>query len=116
MLGRGVNEILAKGQNVFRNVDPLFLNADAVVVNLEDPLTTSTNNLKQTVPLKANPIYTHELKDNNVVVACLANNHIMDYGNTGLTDTINALKTNGINYTGAGENLDQATSTCLSKY
>ncbi len=109
MLGRGVNGILARGQNVFRNVDPLFLNADAVVVNLEDPLTTSSNNLKQTVPLKANPIYTHILKDNNVVVTCLANNHIMDYGNTGLTDTINALKTNGINYTGAGENLDQAT-------
>ena len=109
MLGRGVNGILARGQNVFRNVDPLFLNADAVVVNLEDPLTTSSNNLKHTVPLKANPIYTHVLKDNNVVVTCLANNHIMDYGNTGLTDTINALKTNGINYTGAGENLDQAT-------
>ncbi|MGB8232358.1 MAG: CapA family protein [Methanobacterium sp.] len=110
MLGRGVNGILAKGVNVFHNVDPLFLNADAVVVNLEDPLTLSTDNLKHTVPLKANPAYTHVLKDNNVVVTCLANNHIMDYGNKGLNDTINTLQNNGINYTGAGENLEQATT------
>ena len=109
MLGRGVDRILAGGQNVFINVDPLFLNADAVVVNLEDPLTNSSINYKKTVPLKANPIYAPLLKKNNIVVACLANNHIMDYGNSGLTDTINALKSNGINYTGAGDNLDQAT-------
>jgi gamma-polyglutamate biosynthesis protein CapA len=109
MLGRGVDKILANGQNVFINVDPLFLNADAVVVNLEDPLTTSSINYKKTVPLKANPIYAPLLKKNNIIVACLANNHIMDYGDTGLTDTINALKSNGINYTGAGDNLDQAT-------
>jgi len=92
MLGRGVDGILASGQNVFGNVDPLFLNADAVVVNLEDPMTTSSVNFKKTVPLKANPIYAPILKKNNIEVACLANNHIMDYGNTGLTDTINALK------------------------
>lgn len=109
MLGRGVDGILESGQNVFKNVDPLFLNADAVVVNLEDPMTTSSINFKKTVPLKANPIYAPVLKNNNIVVACLANNHIMDYGNTGLTDTINALRSNGINYTGAGDNLDQAT-------
>ena len=109
MLGRGVDGILASGQNVFSNVDPLFLNADAVIVNLEDPMTTSSVNFKKTVPLKANPIYASVLKKNNIVVACLANNHIMDYGNTGLTDTINALKSNGINYTGAGDNLNQAT-------
>jgi poly-gamma-glutamate synthesis protein (capsule biosynthesis protein) len=109
MLGRGVDGLLASGQNVFRNVDPMFLNADAVVINLEDPMTTSSTNFKKTVPLKANPIYAPLLKKNNIVVACLANNHIMDYGNTGLTDTINTLKSNGINYTGAGYNIDQAT-------
>jgi gamma-polyglutamate biosynthesis protein CapA len=109
MLGRGVDGLLARGQNVFRNVDPMFLNADAVVINLEDPMTNSSINFKKTVPLKANPIYAPLLKKNNIVVACLANNHIMDYGDTGLTDTINTLKSNGINYTGAGYNIDQAT-------
>ena len=109
MLGRGVDGILASGQNVFSNVDPLFQNADAVVVNLEGPLTTSSNNSKLSIPLKANPIYAPVLKDNKVAVACLANNHIMDYGDKGMTDTITALKNNGINYTGAGDNLEQAT-------
>ena len=110
MLGRGVDNLLESGQNVFRDVDPLFLNSDGAIVNLEDPLTTSTTNFKQSVPLKANPNYTHELKDNNVIVTCLANNHIMDYGDLGLNNTISALQSNGLNYTGAGQNLNQATT------
>ncbi len=110
MLGRGVDGILASGQNVFRDVDPLFLNSDGAIVNLEDPLTTSSTNFKQTIPLKANPNYTHILKDNNVIVTCLANNHIMDYGNLGLNNTLSTLQSNGLNYTGAGQNLDQATT------
>ena len=99
MLGRGVDNLLGSGQNVFRDVDPLFLNSDGAIVNLEDPLTTSTTNFKLTVPLKANPKYTYELKDNNVIVTCLANNHIMDYGDLGLNNTISALQSNGLKIT-----------------
>lgn len=109
MLGRGVGNVLAGGQNVFRYVDPLILNSDGVVVNLEGPLTTSSANVKDTIPLKANPNYVNALKDNNVKVACLANNHIMDYGETGMENTINILENSGIQYTGAGEDLSQAT-------
>jgi gamma-polyglutamate biosynthesis protein CapA len=109
MLGRGVDDILSDGRNVFQNVEPLFQNSDGVIINLEGPFTTSISNFKQTVPLKANPVYTHVLKDNNVVVACLANNHIMDYGGKGLADTISSLKSSAVNYTGAGNNLEQAT-------
>lgn len=109
MLGRNVESTLASGQNVFANVDKMFKNSDGAVINLEDPMTTSTTAYKSTIPLKANPIYAHVLKDNNVVVACLANNHIMDYGDIGLNDTISALTTTGVNYTGAGNNIEQAS-------
>lgn len=37
-------------------------------------------------------------------VACLANNHILDYGVDGLNDTIMILEKNEVNYLGAGEN------------
>ena len=109
MLGRGVDGILAGGQNVFANVDQLFKDSDGVVINLEDPMTTSSVAYKSTIPLKANPAYAHVLKDNNIVVACLANNHIMDYGDLGLNETIAALNSNALNYTGAGNNIDQAS-------
>lgn len=109
MLGRGVDSILSSGQNVFANVDHLFKNSDGAIINLEDPMTTSSVAFKSTIPLKANPAYAHVLKDNNIVVACLANNHIMDYGNTGLSDTLTALTKTGLNVTGAGNNLEQAS-------
>lgn len=109
MLGRGVDGILSNGVNIFQNVKSLFQNSDGAIINLEGPFTSSSTNFKQSIPLKANPSYAHVLKDNNVVVACLANNHIMDYGSKGLSDTISSLKSSGVNYTGAGENLEQAT-------
>ena len=62
MLGRGVDNLLESGQNVFRDVDPLFLNSDGAIVNLEDPLTTSTTNFKQSVPLKASELRIQRLE------------------------------------------------------
>ncbi len=109
MLGRGVDSILASGANVFANVDKMFKNSDGAVINLEDPMTTSSVAYKSTIPLKANPVYAHVFKDNNIVVVCLANNHIMDYGSPGLNDTMKALTTTGINFTGAGHNIEQAS-------
>jgi len=48
-------------------------------------------------------------------VATLANNHIMDYGPTGLHDTITALKENNVSYVGAGENIDKASQPLYYK-
>lgn len=39
---------------------------------------------------------------------CLANNHILDYGEKGLLDTIAALDSRNIPHAGAGRNLDEA--------
>jgi len=76
MLGRGVNSILASGQNVFANVENIFKNSDGAVINLEDPMTTYSIAYKSTIPLKANPAYVHVLKDNNIMIACLAKTSI----------------------------------------
>ncbi|MCE5214752.1 MAG: CapA family protein [Methanobacterium sp.] len=109
MTGSSVETVLADGQNVFIGLTPIFNQSDLVVINLEAPFTNSTDNWKQLIPLKANPQYAHLLKDNHINVATLGNNHIMDYGPTGLYDTISVLKADNISYVGAGENLDQAS-------
>lgn len=48
------------------------------------------------------------LKKLNVIGVCLANNHIMDFGDLGLKETIEILDKNNIMHTGAGKNLEAA--------
>ena len=42
-------------------------------------------------------------------VACVANNHMFDYGEQGFIDTLNGLKAMGITYVGGGMNYEDAT-------
>lgn len=109
MLTRGVDSLLDNNRDVFGDLTPLFKMSDLVVINLEDPFTNSKNNLKTVIPLKADPEHVQILKEDNINVACLANNHIMDYGETGLNDTVRALESYNITYVGAGSNLQQAS-------
>lgn len=80
------------------------------IVNLEGCI-----NLQEGVPIEkrgpnlSNNVKVVEiLKKLNVVAVCLANNHIMDFGATGLEDTIRLLESNGIKYFGAGKNIKEA--------
>lgn len=82
--------------------------ADIVFGNLENPLTTASIPVPKPIVLKTHPSLTSELKAINVKVVSLANNHICDYGDAGLFETIYNLKLNDIEYVGAGRNLDEA--------
>ena len=70
------------------DLNELFENSKEVFINLEAPITKSQN-----VSLKAGPSLKVDIKDANIIaalntsVACLANNHICDYGVEGLVDT-----------------------------
>lgn len=108
MLGRGVGSVIKSNSNIFGDLKPIFKQSDLVVVNLESPFTYSSKNFKKAVPLKANPAYARILKVNNVNAVALANNHIMDYGPQGLTDTLKTLDKYNITHIGAGENLQDA--------
>lgn len=86
--------------------------ASLVVANLESPITT------QETPVEQKP-YLHRTT-NPVVdtfdrrfVLCLANNHIMDYGPSGLFDTMDALDKAGIPHAGAGRDIDRAKTPRL---
>lgn len=92
----------------FKSVLPLFENCDLVLGNLETPLTNATVPFikNKTYIFKMHPSYAEILKAGRFNVVSIANNHIMDYGNKGLEDTIKALKEKGIEFTGAGLNLN----------
>lgn len=75
------------------------------VVNLEGPLTEQTTPITKSGPLlKASRQTVKAMKHLGIKSCSLANNHIMDYGNSGLFDTIKLLKDNEIEVLGAGIN------------
>ena len=79
--------------------------------NMEGVLSSDSNSenaVKGDVPLKCDPKYVPLAKANNRTIATLANNHVCDYGFTGMRDTIKYLKDAGITPMGAGENASDA--------
>src|SRR5690554_2740361 len=111
--------VINQSYNVLENIDPelveLFSRSDCNIVNLEAPVTESKNKILKTGPhLKADKQSTLEvLKYLNIHIAALANNHIKDYDEQGILDTINFCKSNNIQTIGAGKNLEEASTTTV---
>ncbi|MEW6506967.1 MAG: CapA family protein [Bacteroidota bacterium] len=88
---------------------------DVHITNLESPLTLSENKIKKSGPhLKAEPKNIKLLKSAGVNIACLANNHIYDFGEEGINDTIEICKENGIETLGIVNRTD-GNPHCLIK-
>ena len=58
---------------------------------------------------RVKPTYVTILNELGVDIAGLANNHVLDYGHDALTDTFTTLTDAGIEYTGAGNSLEEAS-------
>lgn len=86
----------------FEKVKSIFENDDLTIVNLETTLTTSTKKADKKFRFKGDPSYTNILKEGNIEMVNISNNHIYDYFQKGFLDTINALKDGGILYSGEG--------------
>lgn len=72
------------------NIYKLIGHCDLHITNLECPLTLSENKIEKSGPhLKAHPECVNLLKQAKVNIACMANNHIFDYHEQGILDTIN---------------------------
>lgn len=82
----------------FRNVRGVFAADDLTVVNLEGPLTTSTDAQEKQWRHKGRPEYISILSGSSVEVAYLGNNHRFDYGQAGSDETCQLLTNAGIGY------------------
>jgi poly-gamma-glutamate capsule biosynthesis protein CapA/YwtB (metallophosphatase superfamily) len=89
--------------------------ADLALVNLECPFTERGEKLPKNFNFRARPELVKILKEASVDVVTLANNHLMDYGADGLTDTIRTLGEAGIEWFGAGEHLKTARRPLVIK-
>lgn len=96
-------------EDIFKMSKFIKRNNYSVILNLEGPITTATKEIyKRGEHLRQSMRTIEVLKLLNVVAVSLANNHMMDYGEEGLRDTIQLLDANNIQHSGAGKNIDEA--------
>lgn len=109
--------VVTKKYNVLENVDQslidLFGSADCNIVNLEAPVTESECKIIKTGPhIKSEPESTlNVLKSLDINIAALANNHIKDYDERGVLDTLQFCEENNVQSIGAGVNINDASFT-----
>lgn len=115
MLGRKVSRNLRRHEPewLWGDTLPILNGADAVFANLESPITSSSQQWKQGLKMfhfKADPAAVRILECAGVRFVCLANNHILDFADRGLFDTLEALDAAGIGHAGAGRDAAEAAA------
>jgi len=93
----------------------LFANSQLNISNLEAPVTDSDSKILKTGPYVKSDKKSVEkvLKALNINLVTLANNHVLDYDQKGVTDTIQFCEQLNIQTVGAGANLKEAARTHL---
>lgn len=108
-----VNQPYTPSKKIDQSLIDLFSKSDINIVNLEAPVTDSESKILKTGPnIKSHRESTaNVLKALNVDVATLANNHVLDYDEKGVEDTLDFCKKQDIKTVGAGMNLNEASKT-----
>ncbi|WP_133159388.1 CapA family protein [Solitalea longa] len=116
MIGGMVNEKISENgfSYPWGNVLPLFKATDLNLINLEAPLTHFNKSQRiKSSNLKAEPTRIQTLMDARIDVVNIANNHILDFYEEGLIETIGLLNKAGIAHVGAGSNSQQAAQPVI---
>ena len=107
-----------------RTVDDAYVWGDALeelqrrkpaarIINLETSITASDQPAPKGINYRMHPANIGVLTAAGVDCATLANNHVLDWGDVGLYETLDALKQAGIRTTGAGRTLEEAESPAI---
>lgn len=115
MLGRSVKtkSELNNYEGIFKDVSYLWKDSQYISGNIESALLDNPENFEKSdkeIHLYAETKVAKLLKNNGFTMASLANNHLGDFGRDGVISTINAVKSSGLNYAGAGKNIDDAAT------
>jgi len=89
-------------------IAPVLSRADIAIVNLETAVTERGEAAAKEYVFRAPATAFEALRSAGVDVATIANNHGMDYGTTGLLDTLTASRGTGVSLVGGGTDADDA--------
>lgn len=96
---------------VYGDMLPTLRAADLRIVNCECALTLARKAVwKSGAVFKGLPAHALGLASVPFEVACLANNHVFDYGLPGFRETLGVLRRSGIRTVGAGMTFDEASA------
>lgn len=116
MLGRLVGDaILEYGpQYPWGDTLGILKKADLRIANLECPISDAGSPALNKRPVfRASPSAIGSLLEAGIDAVSLANNHVLDYGESALRDTIRMLDAAGIRHAGAGANARKAISPAV---
>ena len=99
-----VARLLKDPATAFGPITSVLKSADFTAVNLETPVTSRGQPQPKTYHFATTPRAFTALRDAGVDLVTIANNHILDYGQIGLADTLAAAKAAHFPYVGAGVN------------
>jgi poly-gamma-glutamate capsule biosynthesis protein CapA/YwtB (metallophosphatase superfamily) len=107
--GRATKPIREHGSDYpFRAVAPLLERGRVVLGNLEGPLARHARRHDRNFSYRVDPELAHALKRAGIGVVTLANNHLVDCGRRGVTETLDALSAAGVARIGAGRSVEDA--------
>ncbi|MGH3469136.1 MAG: CapA family protein, partial [Thermocrispum sp.] len=116
MLGRGVGDIAAAAGDVSLQLRPMqerLASPDITVGNLENTLSDAGEPTQGTDSFSAPPGIRGGLRDAGFDVIGLANNHLGDFGDTALVETVRLLRQGGFATFGAGHNPRRARAPAV---
>lgn len=94
--------LLSDPENAFGDIAPTLSSADIAILNLETAVTDRGSPQPKTYTFRAPATAFDALRSAGVDVVSLANNHALDYGQTGFTDTLDHAERAGFPVVGAG--------------
>jgi len=116
LLDRGVRQVIERhgvGTLFSGGVDSVFRSAQLVLGNLECPATKIEVPVQKRFIFRAEPEWLDTLRMHGITHLNLANNHSIDQGRQGLTDTRQNIIEAGMTPIGAGSNMQEAAEPVL---
>lgn len=92
---------------IFRKWNPMNP-LDIFMVNLENPVTGATEKIEKEFNFKMHPIHLSTLRNGGINIVNCANNHMHDFGEVGILESMNFLDSYGIARVGVGKNIEEA--------
>jgi poly-gamma-glutamate capsule biosynthesis protein CapA/YwtB (metallophosphatase superfamily) len=86
---------------------------DARIINLETSITQSDEAAWKSINYRMHPANIPCITAAQIDCCTLANNHVLDWGRSGLVETLQTLKAAGIKTAGAGRNLREAAAPAV---
>ncbi len=97
--------------DILGEIKPIIAQMDYSLINLECPIVECPikPKEKQGPNLKASQLAVKLIKYVNFKCVTLANNHFLDYGDEGVSHTLNILRYEHLDFVGGGEDLSRAS-------